>query len=325
MDFELYKKMLRGECSPEETSQVMRWLQEDPDTFEPAMMQEISELEQEKMPPAVRQQMLDWFASKGIAAPEEAPVVPIGRKWYRWASAAAVLLFVAAGWLTYSSLKSRQPSQAWLQIQNTGATVKLVILPDSSRIWLRALATLRYREDFNRHAERQVQLTGEAYFKVAQQESHPFIVQTGQLNTKVLGTEFNVEAYAYEPFIKVTLQKGKVQVTSIQSQRILQPGQMALYAKSGDQLQVRNSTVNNPDAWTGEGLVLNDVPLPDALRRIARKYGQMVEFDSLKAMKHQHITASYEQMDIEQVLAQLGFACSFSARKTAKGYHIIWK
>lgn len=317
--------MLRGECSPEETSQVMQWLQNDPAALESAMMQEISEQEQGKMPLAVRQQMLDWFAAKGVAAPNETPVIiPIKRKWYRWASAAAVLLLAVAGWLVSPSLKSKEPSLAWLQVQNTGTAMKLVTLPDSSKVWLKALATLRYREDFNRHAQREVQLTGEGYFKVAQQESHPFIVQTSGLDTKVLGTEFNVEAYADEQFIKVTLQKGKVQVTSVQSQKMLQPGQMALYARSGEQIQVRNSPVNNPDAWMGEGLVLNDVPLPDALRRIARKYGQTVEFDSLKAMKHQHITASYEQMDIEQVLTQLGFSCRFSARKTTKGYHIVW-
>jgi ferric-dicitrate binding protein FerR (iron transport regulator) len=339
MNLELYQKMLRGECSPAETRQVMQWLKEAPGALEAAMLQEMNDMQEEgRMPAATRQQMLSFFASRGIAAPGETsvvtmvPVTTAKRKWYPWAAAAAILFLIVAGWLTYPSLNSRASSQAWLQIQNTGTTLQLVTLPDSSKVWLHALATLRYREDFNGHAERKVQLTGEGYFKVAREASHSFVVQTGELNTRVLGTEFNIEAYTDEQFVKVTLQKGKVQVDnvegkdSIKAQAILLPGQMAAYSKSTTRLLVTNSPMKNQDAWTGEGLLLNDVSLPDALQRVARKYNRELEFDALKAGQHQHITAYYQQMDIEQVLTQLGFTCRFSAEKTRKGgYRIIWE
>jgi ferric-dicitrate binding protein FerR (iron transport regulator) len=326
MEFELYKKVLRGQGTQEETEQVMRWLQEDPAAFEASLLQEAGAIEQERMPDAIRQQMMDHFAQKGIPA-SVAPVVNIARKryWYQW-TAAAILLAVLAGWWLYPS-QSKAPVLTWLEIKNTGTTVKPVTLPDSSKVWLNALAILRYRDDFNAHAQREVQLSGEGYFRVMPDKEHPFVVQTDHLITNVLGTEFNVEAYPDEQVIKVTLQQGKVQVSdSAGAQKeVLLPGQMALYSRSGGRLQVKSSTITDADTWTSGGLVLNDVPLQDALQRIARKYGQSVESDPVQTMKHQHITAYYEKMDLEQVLAQLGFTCRFSTKKTANGYRIVWK
>lgn len=336
MNVELYKKMLKGECTSEEADQVLKWLQENPSAVEAAMLEEMRKQEPQAMPPVVRQQIMQWFAEKGVAASAEAPVItmvagrPVKRKWYSWAgAAAAILVLVAIGWLVYPSLKPKAPSMAWVEFHNAGTAMRLLTLPDSTKVWLNAQATLHYREDFNRHEQREVQLSGEGYFKVAHRETHPFVVQTGQLRTQVLGTEFNVEAYADEPFIKVILQKGRVQVSSPVGKdsirEVLLPGQMALYTKSSSRLQVKSNPVINADAWTMDGVVLSDMPLVDALRRIARKFNVTIDFDAAKASRHQHITASYQRMDIEQVLNQLGFTCGFSARKKDQGYRIVWE
>lgn len=327
--------MLKGECSPQEIEQVMKWLREDPAAFEAAMLREAGEMQQAPIPPAIRQQMLDWFAAKGIPAPHETPVVEIKAvadskwKWVGWA--AAVLVVAMATWLLLPS-KRKEAALAWKELRNTNRNVKKVILPDSTIIWLNNTAVLRYREDFNTQPLREVQLSGEAYFRVAHNEERPFTVQTGNLVTRVLGTEFNVEAYPEEQYIKVALEKGKVQISTIENdqnfteqQKTLAPGEMATYDKASTELTVKSSVARTPNAWTRGGLVLNDVPLGDALKRIARKYNKAIVYDTALVGKYRHITAYYRNIEIDQVLTQLGFTCNFKFRKTDSSYHVILK
>jgi ferric-dicitrate binding protein FerR (iron transport regulator) len=335
MNFGLYKKMLSGKCTPEEVDLVMQWLQEHPAAFEKAMLEEVGKQQQQPMPAAIRQQILAWFEAKGIPAPHDAPVVHMTvvtrkRNWYKWAAAAVLLVSLTAWWF-YPS-KKKEHALAWREIRNGSKSVKLVILPDSTTIWLNNFAVLRYHEDFYAQQKREVELSGEAYFKVTHNKERPFIVITENLTTRVLGTAFNVEAYPDEEFIKVTLDKGRVLVNSLdstngkmQQQQVLKPGQMAMYDKLSAALTVRNSPSKNTDAWTRDGLVLNDVPLQDALNRIGRRYNRVIRFDPALVHKYKHITAYYRNLNIEQVLTQLGFTCNFNISKTADGFQIILK
>src|SRR5258705_4020135 len=70
-------------------------------------------------------------------------------------------------------------------------------LPDGTQVWLNADSKLRYSQDFM-GAYREVQLTGEAYFDVAKDKSRPFIIHTGPIDIRVVGTSFNVRAYPNE-------------------------------------------------------------------------------------------------------------------------------
>jgi len=328
--------MLHGECTPQEVDLVMQWLQEEPAAFEKAMLEEVNEQEHPTMPPAIRQQMLAWFEAKGIPAPQPAMVVdmmPVARRstnWYKWAVAAVLLIAITTWWL-YPS-KRKEQRLAWREIRNDNRSVRMVILPDSTTIWLNSFATLRFHEDFYTQERREVELTGEAYFKVAHNAKRPFIVKTENLITRVLGTEFNVEAYPEEQFIKVTLDKGRVLVNNGNTgngqqphHEVLNPGQMALFDKASAALTVKNSSSKNTDAWTREGLVLNDVPLQDALNRIGRRYNRVISFDSSQVRRYKHITAYYRNIGIEQVLTQLGFTCNFNISKTADGFQINLK
>ena len=100
---------------------------------------------------------------------------------------------------------------------------------------------------------------------------------------------------------------------------------MALFDKASAALTVKNSSSKNTDAWTREGLVLNDVPLQDALNRIGRRYNRVISFDSARIRRYKHITAYYKNIGIEQVLTQLGFTCNFNISKTADGFQIMLK
>ena len=84
-------------------------------------------------------------------------------------------------------------------------------MPDSSQIWLNAGTTITYSEDYGQRT-RTLNLNGEAYFKVAKDSLHPFIVNTQGIIVRALGTRFNVKAYPEEKTISATLEEGKIDV-----------------------------------------------------------------------------------------------------------------
>jgi len=90
-----------------------------------------------------------------------------------------------------------------------------VILPDGSKVWLNSASTLSFPQQFTASRNRKVLLAGEAYFEIAKDKNHPFIVESGNQKIQVLGTHFNVNAYADEKNIKTTLLEGSVKVSML--------------------------------------------------------------------------------------------------------------
>jgi transmembrane sensor len=86
-----------------------------------------------------------------------------------------------------------------------------ITLPDGTNVWLNAGTTINYNQNYGQK-ERRLQLTGEAYFDVARDRLHPFIVQTSDIIVKAIGTRFNVKAYPDEKTISATLEEGKIDV-----------------------------------------------------------------------------------------------------------------
>lgn len=101
-----------------------------------------------------------------------------------------------------------------------------VILPDRSKVWLNALSSITYPLHFT-GKERNVKISGEAYFEVAHNSEMPFKVQCGTQTVEVLGTHFNIMAYADEKLIKTTLLEGSVKVSEGKATKLLVPGEQA--------------------------------------------------------------------------------------------------
>ncbi|WP_316789099.1 FecR family protein [Pedobacter frigoris] len=110
------------------------------------------------------------------------------------------------------------------------------ILPDGTKVWLNAASTLRIPSDFSGAESRKVELTGEAYFEVAKNKKRPFIVKSLGQEVTVLGTHFNINAYADEPSVKTTLLEGSVSVSSFQPSPSSRRGERSLNYASGKAL-----------------------------------------------------------------------------------------
>ena len=142
-----------------------------------------------------------------------------------------------------------------------------VVLPDGTKIWLNSASSLRYPTSF-RGTERKVTLQGQAYFEIAANAAQPFKVQANEMEVVVLGTRFDMMAYADEPTINATLVDGKIKVQD----KILRPGQQAVLALAGHQLTVREADVNKIMAWKNGLFVFNNMDLRTILREVSRWY-----------------------------------------------------
>jgi len=189
--------------------------------------------------------------------------------WRNYATAAAVALLVlpAAGYFGWN--------QGWLpndyQTYEADSSTRLVTLGDGSRVELNLGTHLSYA---NYKDRRSVNLNkGEAFFQVTHDSRHPFVVQAGQGSIKVTGTQFNV--WMYQDQVRVMLVEGSVQVKSDNAQPgsgfRLEPNMQASY-KAGDfQPQISETYANDPSlAWRHGKLILNDLPLTQALPLINR-------------------------------------------------------
>ncbi len=147
-----------------------------------------------------------------------------------------------------------------------------VILPDGTKVWLNAASSLKYPASFASLKERRVELNGEAYFEVAKDKNHPFIVKTDKQEVEVLGTHFNINTYADEPAVKTTLLEGSVKVSQLttHNSQFLKPGQQAVLTDNG----ISVSEVNTEEviAWKNGYFRFDDEKLGSIMRKIARWY-----------------------------------------------------
>jgi transmembrane sensor len=140
--------------------------------------------------------------------------VPVYKHFIRRTSLVAAILAVVilTGSFVFLYLYNRQSylqSGRLINIEVTMGSKAITTLPDGSRVWLNAGSRLSYRDNFGKQ-NRDVYLTGEAYFDVFHNPSKPFVVKAGNLSIKALGTAFNVKAYPDDPAIITTLVRGKV-------------------------------------------------------------------------------------------------------------------
>lgn len=155
-----------------------------------------------------------------------------------------------------------------------------ITLPDGTQVWLYANSKLTYPIAFIDH-ERSVYLEGEAYFKVAHDASHPFVINTDNVEARVLGTELNVSSYKNEP-AHVALITGKVVVSGKGGGKPvkLQPGQGVTL--QGEGFCVAEENMEGYEFWRNGYIYYDDTPLDVVARAVGRWYNVSVVFDDLQ-------------------------------------------
>jgi len=176
----------------------------------------------------------------------------------------------ADGQLTYQIKETKGKQDQMNTLSTANGETYAVILPDNSKIWLNAASSLTYSAALYMGGQRKVLLRGEAYFEVAKDSEHPFVVQTAKQEVQVLGTHFNINSYANEANEETTLLEGSVRVVGGGNEQVLKPGQQAV--NTGEGITVKRVDIENIMDWKDGDFALNNVDLKAAMRKIARWY-----------------------------------------------------
>lgn len=184
-----------------------------------------------------------------------------------------------SGTLDYKQKENTtQPSAAGL---NTLATPRGgqydLILPDGSKVWLNAASSITFPASFD-GSERNVELSGEAYFEIAANPNKPFhVLLKDGTQVQVLGTHFNVMAYEDERQTEVTLLEGSVNVVKQKAAVRLHPGEQALIGKEGN---ITKDGVDTSEsvAWKNGLITFKDADIKTIMRQAARWYDVEVEY-----------------------------------------------
>ena len=161
-------------------------------------------------------------------------------------------------------------------------------LADGTRVWLNSETELEYPVVFT-EKQRQVFLKGEAYFEVAPDSLHPFIVKTKDMDVMVTGTEFNVKAYSDEMNVQTTLLQGVVTVFSgleKKEKMEIKPNQQVEWCRDSVKMRVREVDPDLFMAWKNGRFIFRQDRLEDIMRTLARWYGVEVVYldESVKSM-----------------------------------------
>jgi len=137
----------------------------------------------------------------------------IRRVWRSLAAAAAVVFAIGLVALYRAPILNLVDPVKQLKLTTNPGEYKQIYLADGTHIWLSPATTLSYPEKF-RGKLRDISIEGEAYFEVKHDTDHPFVIQSGAVKTVVLGTSFDIQAYAHAKSIDVTVVSGKVGVSA---------------------------------------------------------------------------------------------------------------
>lgn len=214
---------------------------------------------------------------------------------------------VPTGYTVFKATPTTQEITMTAEGKNNILTVprgmnKKIMLTDGTRVWLNAESQLTYPGTFEGQERRVVRLKGEAYFEVAKDAAHPFIVKTDLLETQVIGTAFNIRAYSPED-ARVTLLEGSVKVSDARFKKelLLTPGQNATLQKRGT-FSVNEVQAKDYNAWAEGMFYFDNTALVEIMRELGRWYNINIIFTSKEAMHYRMHFQAERKDSLPQVL-----------------------
>jgi len=179
-------------------------------------------------------------------------------------------------------------------------------LSDGTVVSLNSGTTFRYPEQFGINGNRNVYLTGEAFFEVAKDKTHPFIVHANQTDIEVLGTKFNVSAYPENPTVNSTLIEGSIRMSENANPSnaiLLEPNQMATWLNNSKKMIIKEVDPTFYAAWTKGELAFNDTPFSTIAKIIQRTYDvEIINENSDLAKQNFTGTIKISDSSVENIL-----------------------
>ena len=229
------------------------------------------------------------------------------RKFLQVLSYAAVIALLVGGtyFFTLNIQKSDIVDLAQNKIYVPAGQRANILLSDGTEVWINANTTIIYPSVFS-GSERNIKLSGEAFFKVAHNEKKPFIVSTDNLDVKVLGTTFDVSAYKESGQTSVSLLEGSVKVQMDDKDVILSPKEVLYYDK--EKTDVEKLDNENNFSWRYGILTFEDESLFEILKKLELCFHVEIIIKNSK-LNQKTFTGKFRQrdgiMDILKILQRV--------------------
>ena len=158
-----------------------------------------------------------------------------------------------------------------------GETYRLQ-LPDHTEIWLNSASSIKFPASFDGLKDRKVELKGEAYFEIAKDKEHPFIVKTAQQEVQVLGTHFNINSDPDQQNTRTTLLEGSLRITNnAKKEQLIKPGEQS-FVNEGTEILVSPADLKSTMAWKNGYFRFNGARIDEVMLKISRWYDLEVSY-----------------------------------------------
>lgn len=253
---------------------------------------------------AVEQRIL----SQTVLAPKESK---IKRLSWRWAAAASLLPLIALSYYLWFKTDpvTKAFEKAQTQITQTYYTgpmeQKKILLADSSVVILNANTKLQILDNYDQ-VIRGVILTGEAFFNVKKNPRHPFVIRGGELDIRVLGTSFNVQAYPAIKNTNVMVRTGKVQIAI--KDKILSevtPNKELRFDRKTGIYRLMNSAIPIQDSWMSGVVILDRATFQELSQTFYNMYGSQLITKDRSLLKDRYNITFRKSINLKEMLEQI--------------------
>jgi ferric-dicitrate binding protein FerR (iron transport regulator) len=345
--FVLLGKKLSNEATAEELAELERLLDDKPvGAYELELLREVWQKKpevNELLPDKEWEKISDRLYGQPEVVYEQVPVPERRRTVFSagrmLAAASVAVLLVLTAWLVW--LKPEEKAAMAVLSQAKDAVIvalngerKKVVLPDSTTVHLNSGSRLTYSKDFGKD-NRQVWLSGEAFFEVTKDAAHPFLVNTDRLIVKVLGTVFNVKAYDTKEDIETTVVEGKVEVSlkesaekkvillpsekiSLKNNRMYKDTMLSHPIVGGISYEVKTvhpdiKQTGMPEeaAWVKEKMIFTNEPFETVALKMERWYDVHIHFEDQK-MQSILMNGDFDNVGIHEAMHILQMMVGFN-------------
>lgn len=326
----LILKYLDNRCTPLEKEQVEQWLQL------PGNEQVLDEILTEKLPDDILagaavdvavEKMETW---RTTLQQRMLPPVPKGgrikKMFFRQVAIWATVLFGIGYYAVQQMGRQRSgiATEALMVKRNAMGQRASITLTDGSVIMLGANSQLTYPETFNGNT-REVTLDGEAFFEISEDPLHPFIVHTGDVQTKVLGTSFRISAFSGAP-LTVAVATGKVRVDQQRNGgwmelAVLTPGRQVTWNGNANSPVVAAVNAADITGWKTGRLVFNNKTLQEVTTELERWYNAAIVFRQPEKAQERITVTLFSGASLEKTLQTLAVGSNF--KYTINGKQVI--
>ncbi len=307
----LIGRYLNGEAGPTEISELAAWVSASEENRLLFTRTRKAWALAESVNMEVRADVdAEWAALKKSLEQEDSPVVrklEVSHRRSFLRVAAILLVFILPSVIYFLFFMNPGMNSLVADVRQVEQT-----LPDGTQVTLNTGSSLQYPSKF-KGSERRVSLQGEAYFDVAHKPEMPFVIEAGDLQVKVLGTKFYMNAREDDEQMEVVLLSGSVALSYEGKDMLLEPGQKAVVLKKHKEIVRQPSDDPNLLAWKTRVIRFNDTPLQEVVELLSKVYQRDIRLMN-QEISNCRLTATFEKESLEAILMVLQSTLDINVR-----------